>query len=127
MAKNENNLDLTEVESGDWDKLASKIEDFYKSDTPTKNQLAYNWDRNHLMLDGRQWIVFDGDKATGGQWRQIKVSKQNEFIPKPVTNYLFSSYQTLKSYLIKDKPRSSVTPNTQTYRDKSSAKIADLC
>jgi hypothetical protein len=79
-----------------------------------------------MMLDGKQWLVFDGDKDTGGLWKRLRVSKQNEYIPRPVTNYLFSAYQTLKSYLIKNKPRSSVKANTIAYRDKEAAKIATL-
>jgi len=120
-------FDLSIVDTSDVDTLASKIESHYKKDTTAKNQLSYNWERNHLYLDGRQWIVFDGSVATGGLWKRLEVSRANEFIPKPTTNYLFDVYQTLKSYLIKTKPRSTVYPNTELYQDKMAAKIADLC
>jgi hypothetical protein len=123
----EGNLDITQVENEDLDALASKIESFYKQDSTVKTRLTYNWDRNHKFLDGNQWIVFDGDQQTGGMWKRLTVSKANEYIPRPVTNYIFDAYQTLKSYLIKNKPRSSVRPNTQTFKDKAAAKIADLC
>jgi hypothetical protein len=119
-------LDLTATPSEDTDALAKKIESFYKTDSAVKTQLAWAWERNHLFLDGKQWIVFEGDKETGGQWKPLKVSEANEYIPRPVTNYVFDAYQTLKSYMIKNKPRSSVTPNTQTYRDKSASKIGNL-
>jgi hypothetical protein len=122
------NLDLTEVESDDVDQLASKIESFYKNDSATKSQLAWSWERNHLMLDGKQWITFEGSQATGGMWKPLRVSKANEYIPRPVTNYLFDVYQTLKSYLIKNKPRSTVYPqNTNSYRDKVAAELATMC
>lgn len=120
-------LDLSEVANEDRDALASKIETFYKNDSTVKTRLAYAWDRNHKFLDGNQWIVFDGDRDTGGLWKRLTVSKTNDYIPRPVTNYLFDGYQTLKSYLIKSKPRSTVYPNTQTFRDKVAAKIATLC
>lgn len=123
----EGQLDISNVANEDLDALASKIESFYKQDSTVKTRLSYNWDRNHKFLDGNQWIVFDGDRETGGQWKRLTVSKANEYIPRPVTNYIFDAYQTLKSYLIKNKPRSSVRPNTPTFRDKSAAKIADLC
>lgn len=123
----ENNLDLSQVENQDLQELAEKIEDFYKKDSTVKARLAYNWDRNHKFLDGQQWIVYDGDRDTGGIWKRLTVSKANEWIPRPVTNYIFDAYQTLKSYLIKNKPRSNVRPNTQEYRDKAAAKIGDLC
>lgn len=121
------NLDISQVADTELDQLAQSIEQFYKQDSSAKSRLAYNWDRNHMFLDGNQWLVFDGNQETGGTWKRLEVSKANEYIPRPVTNHLIDGYQTLKSYLIKNKPRSSVRPNTQTFRDKSAAKIADLC
>lgn len=120
-------FDLSEVPSEDLEALAEKIEGYYRKDSTAKVQLSYNWQRNHLYLDGLQWLVFDGSVATGGIWKRLDVSRQNEFIPRPVTNYLFDTFQTLKSYLIKTKPRSSVFPNTELYQDKMAAKIAELC
>jgi hypothetical protein len=122
----EGNLDITQLGNDEHDALASAIEDFYKQDTSVKIRLSYNWDRNHRFLDGDQWVVFDGDRETGGQWRRVSVSKANEYIPRPVTNYIYDVFQTLKSYLIKNKPRSSVRPNTQSFRDKSAAKVGEL-
>lgn len=120
-------FDISEISNDDLDALAQEIEGHYKKDTTAKNQLSFNWERNSLYLDGRQWIVFDGNAATGGLWKRLEVSRANEFIPRPTTNYLFDSYQTLKSYLIKTKPRSTVYPNTELYQDKMAAKIAELC
>lgn len=119
-------FDLSEISNEDLDTLANRIEKYYKRDTSAKQQLSYHWERNHLYLDGRQWLVFDGTVATGGLWRRLEVSRANEFIPRPTTNYLFDVFQTLKSYLIKTKPRSSVYPNTELYQDKMAAKIAEL-
>lgn len=127
MANTENNLDLSKVENTDLEALSNKIEQFYKSDATVKSQLAYNWERNHKFLDGQQWLVYDGSREAGGTWKPLRVSKANEYIPRPTTNYIFDVYQTLKSYLIKNKPRSTVYPNTQLYRDKTAAKIATLC
>src|SRR5690606_35449448 len=106
--------------------IAKDIEGFYKADSNIKTTLSYHWERNHLMLDGQQWIVYDGEYRTGGQWKQLEVSRANEYIPRPVTNYIYDSYQTLKSYLIQHRPRSTVTPNTQRYEDKQAAKLANL-
>lgn len=121
-----NDLDLSKVENEDVEKLVSKIESYYKNDSTTKTVLAYHWEKNHLMLDGQQWIVYDGHREAGGAWRVLKPSANNEYIPRPVTNYIFDAFQTLKSYLLKNKPRASVRPNTQTHRDKSAAKIGEL-
>lgn len=127
MSTHSNNLDLSDVDTDDLEKLSNQIETFYTQDSFVKAQLAWHWERNHLFLDGKQWVVFDGRQETGGIWRRLEPSRENEYIPRPVTNYIFDIYQTLKSYLIKNKPRSVVYPNTDTYRDKQSAKIATLC
>lgn len=121
-----NNLDISDISTDDYDQLQSRINSFYIQDSSTKSQLSYHWERNQLMLDGRQWITYDGESTTGGQWRDLKVTSSNEYLPRPVTNYMFDQYQTLKSYFIKEKPRSKVYPNTQTHKDKMAAKIGNL-
>lgn len=78
------------------------------------------------MLDGQQWLVYEGNRETGGQWKRLSPSPQNEYIPRPVTNYLFDAYQTLKGYILKNKPKITIRPNTQTNKDKTAAKIAEL-
>lgn len=121
-----NDLDLSKIPDSDHDKLASSIESFFKKDTTQKAYLSYSWELNHLMLDGQQWLVYDGAIENGGAWRRLVPMAANEYIPRPVTNYIFDAFQTLKGYLLKNKPRSSVRPNTQTHRDKTAAKIAEL-
>jgi hypothetical protein len=118
------NLDLSGIT--DPEQLATAIEQFYKNDSAVKTQLAYNWERTQLMLDGKQWIVYDKDGASGGSWKPLKVSRENEYIPRPVTNLMFDAYQTLKGYLLKTKPRITVRPNSPTNKDKSAAKLATL-
>lgn len=118
------NLDLSNV--SDPDELASSIETFYKNDSMVKTQLAWAWERNHMMLDGKQWLVYEGNQATGGMWRPLQVSRENEYIPRPVTNLMFDAYQTLKGYLLKTKPRISVRPNSSSNKDKSAAKLSTL-
>lgn len=118
------NLDISNVEEPDA--IAAAIETFYKNDSMVKSQLSWAWERNQLMVDGRQWIVYSGNKETGGTWQPLKVTKENEYIPRPVTNYMYDIYQTLKGYLLKSKPRISVRPNSQSNRDKDAAKLATL-
>lgn len=125
-ANQSDNLDLTNVKSSDHQTLASSIETFYKQDGIMKTQLAWHWERVHLMLDGKQWIVYEGNRQTGGMWKPLRVSRANEWIPRPVTNYMYDAYQTLKAYVLKNKPRSTVRPNTNTHQDKSAAKLANL-
>jgi hypothetical protein len=126
-ASSASSFDISEVPSEDLDQLAAEIEGHYKKDSSAKSALSYHWTRNSMMLDGQQWLSFHGDSATGGLWKKLEVSKANDYIPRPVTNYLFDAYQTLKGYIGKSKPRSSVFPNSKLHRDKLAAKIADLC
>lgn len=120
------NIDLTKVPNEDHDTLASTIESFYKKDGRVKARLGQGWERNVRMLDGDQWLVFTGEPGDGGTWNRLSVSKENEYIPRPVTNIMFHCYEVLKSYLTKTKPRSNVKPNTQSFSDKSAAKVAEL-
>lgn len=122
-----NDIDITKIPTEDHEKLAAAIETFYKQDGSQKSRLSYHWERVQRFLDGDQWILWGTNSSGVYQWNTLTVSKANEYIPRPVTNYLFDAYQTLKSYLTKTKPRSTVRPNTQTYQDKSAAKIANLC
>lgn len=126
MSRTDQDLDLTKIENKDEKSLASKIEAYYNQDSTTKLWLSYHWERNHLFLDGHQWIVHRHDSTTGRQWEPLQLHRANEYIPKPVTNYLQDVYQTLKSYLLQHRPRSSVRPNSQGYADKQAAKVAEL-
>lgn len=122
------NIDITRISNEDSDALANAIETFYKQDGSIKTRLSYHWERTQRFLDGDQWLVFSGDRDAGGQWNRLTVSKANEYIPRPVTNYMFDVYQTLKSYMTKTKPRSKVIPaNPRSFRDKMAAKVAELC
>jgi hypothetical protein len=76
-------FDLTVVGNDDLDQLASDIEGHYKKDTTQKSQLSYNWERNSLMIDGKQWLVFSNNAATGGMWTRLETSKSNDYIPTP--------------------------------------------
>lgn len=119
-------LELSKVDTEDLDGIAQKIESYYKLDSGVKNALSWHWEKNQLMLDGQQWLVYEGNRDTGGQWKRLSPSPQNEYIPRPVTNYIFDGYQTLKGYMLKNKPRITVRPNTQTNKDKTAAKISEL-
>jgi hypothetical protein len=122
-----NDIDITRIPNEDHEQLARAIELFYKQDGTQKTRLAYNWERAARMMDGDQWLSWSGGAGGNYQWNSLQVSKANEYIPRPVTNYLFDAYQTLKSYITKTKPTTDVRPNTQKYADKAAAKVADLC
>lgn len=121
------NIDLSTIPSEDTAAIASAIETFYKQDGNVKARLGQQWERVQRFLDGDQWLVWTGEAGNGGSWNHLTVSKDNEYIPRPVTNITFHCFQTLKSYLTKTKPRSTVRPNTQKFADKAASKVAELC
>jgi hypothetical protein len=123
---NGDNIDLSKIPSENHDALASAIESFYKQDGNVKSRLSQQWERVCRFLDGDQWIVWS-DSGSAGMWNRLTVSRENTYIPRPVTNIMFHCYQTLKAYLTKTKPRSKVQPNTQDFKDKAAAKVATLC
>lgn len=124
---NGDNIDLSRVPNEDHEQLASAIETFYKQDGNVKAKLSQNWERIQRYLDGDQWIVWTGEAGNGGTWNNLTVSRENEYIPRPVTNVMFHCYETLKSYMTKTKPTSTVKPNTHNFADKAAAKVATLC
>ena len=122
------NIDLSQIPNEDTDALANGIETFYKQDGAVKAQLGKSWERSMRMLDGDQWIVWTGEAGSGGQWNHLTVSKDNEYIPRPVTNIMFHCYQTLKGYFTKTKPTLTVAPNDpHSFEDKAAATLAELC
>lgn len=119
------NLDLTQVPTEDHEALAAGIEKHYKQDGTVKQQLSKQWERVQMMLDGQQWLVWSEQSGT---WNHLTVSRDNEYIPRPVTNIMWHCYQTLKGYFTKTKPTMTVAPNDpHSFEDKSSATLAELC
>lgn len=119
------NIDITQIANEDHEQLAAAIETFYKQDGTVKSQLSKQWERNQMMLDGQQWLVWSDQSGT---WNHLTVSRDNEYIPRPVTNIMYHCYQTLKGYLTKTKPRSTVTPeDPNSFASKAAAKLSELC
>lgn len=118
---------LNIFEEEDPEKLAKAIEGYFTKDTNSKQALSFHWQRNQLMVDGQQWIYYDRQSSSGtGTWRPVPTTSSNEWVPRPVTNYMFDSYQTLKSYLVQNRPQISVEPNTQLWSDKEAAKLSTI-
>ena len=120
------NIDISRIPNEDVQGLANAIEGFYKQDGSIKSRLSKQWQLVQKMLDGDQWLMWTEDGGHG-TWNRLTVLKENEYIPRPVTNVMLHCYQTLKSYLTKTKPRSQVKPNSMDFADKAGAKVAELC
>lgn len=119
------NIDITQIGNDQPEQLAAAIETFYKQDGTVKQQLSKQWERTQMMLDGQQWLVFSEQSGT---WNHLTVSRDNEYIPRPVTNIMWHCYQTLKGYFTKTKPTMTVAPNDpHSFEDKAAATLSELC
>jgi hypothetical protein len=114
-------LDLREVT--EKEDLASKIESYYAKDMADKLLRAFTWDECIRFYDGDQQIEYNVSTNT---FQQVTVTRNNDFIPKPTTNYILPCVKTVVSQLTKQKAKASVRSNSQDPRDISSAKLGDL-
>ena len=121
-------LDLSQSsEEKDKDKLtelASKIETYYKTDMSDKLLRAYTWDEAIRFYDGDQHIEYN---VSTNRFQQVITTKNNDFIPRPITNYILPSVRTVVSQLTKQKPQARVRANSQDPKDIAGSKVGDLC
>lgn len=118
-------LDLFNIEK-DKDEnqlLAEKIETYYKQDMSDKLLRAYTWDEAIRFYDGDQYIEYN---VSTNRFQQVTTTKNNDFIPRPITNYILPTVRTVISQLTKQKPQAKVRPNSQNPKDIAAAKVGDL-
>lgn len=114
-------LDLSQSKSPE--DIATKIEDFYKQDLSDKLLRAQTWDECIRFYDGDQHIEYN---VSLSRFQNISISKNNDFIPRPTTNYILPNVKTIVSQLTKQRPQSQVRPNSKDPQDISAAKVSDL-
>lgn len=116
-------IDLSETEDTELDALASKVETYYKQDMTDKLLRAYSWDEAIRYYDGDQHIEYN---LSTNRFQQVAVTRNNDFIPRPITNYILPTVRTIVSLLTKQKPQGKVRPNSKSPKDIAAAKVADL-
>lgn len=116
-------LDLTKTPDTDKDALASKIESYYSQDMSDKLLRAYSWDEAIRFYDGDQHIEYN---VSTNQFQQVTISRNNNFIPRPITNYILPAVKTIVSFLTKQKPQAKVRANSKSPKDIGAAKVSDL-
>lgn len=116
-------IDLRDTENSELDKLASDIETYYKQDHADKLLRAYTWDEAIRFYDGDQHIEYN---VSTNSFQQVTITRNNDFIPRPITNYILPTVKTVVSQLTKQKPEASVRPNSQDPKDIAAAKVSDL-
>ena len=118
-------LDLQDIKNQDKDidEVATKIETYYKQDVADKLLRAYTWDEAIRFYDGDHHIEYN---VSTNSFQQVSITRNNDFIPRPTTNYILPVVRTIVSQLTKQKPEAIVRPNSKDPRDIASAKLADL-
>ena len=105
------------------DEIAQEIEDYYKQDIADKLLRAQVWDEAIRFCDGDQHIEYS---ISTNRFQPVTITRNNDFVPRPTTNYILPIVRTIVSRLTKQKPQAKVRPNSQDPRDIGSAKVSDL-
>ena len=116
-------LDTVELGQADLDDQASKIETYYKQDMADKLLRAYVWDESIRFFYGDQHIEYN---VATSRFQSVTVTRNNDFIPRSITNFIFPVVRTVVSQLTKNRPQANVRPNSSDPRDVAAAKVADL-
>ena len=116
-------LDIREVKDNEHDDLASRIETYYKQDMADKLLRAYVWDEAIRFVDGDQHIEYN---VSTNRFQQVSITRNNDYIPRPITNFILPTVRTVISQLTKQKPEAIVRPNSNDPRDVAAGKVADL-
>lgn len=116
-------IDLDDVKNSEQEKLAEEIEGYYKTDMSDKLLRAYSWDEAIRFYDGDQHIEYN---VSLNRFQQVTITRNNDFIPRPITNYVLNAVKTVVSQLTKQKPQGKVRPNSQSPKDIAAAKVGDL-
>jgi hypothetical protein len=103
--------------------IASKIETYYQQDLSDKLLRAQSWDEAIRFYDGDQHIEYN---LSLSRFQQIRTSKNNDYIPRPTTNYILPNVKTIVSQLTKQRPQSQVRSNSKDPQDIGASKVSDL-
>lgn len=110
----ENNDDLN------W--LGKHVEGIYNTTMPYIERLACTWDENIRFFEGDQYIYYN---ETERSWQVIPITKFNDWIPRPTTNYILPIVMTLTSLLTRTKPTARVFSNSDDDSDEGAARFAE--
>lgn len=112
-------MDLSSPES--LSQLAIMIDDCYKGSQSYMHALAMKWEESIRFFMGDQYIRYVRERRG---FEPIPETKYNEFIPRPVTNFILPIVQTLTSLFTRQKPNASVFENSRDSQDINAAKLA---
>lgn len=118
-------LDLDKINQLDKTKDAQKIGKMcvtaYRESYPYLEVLSKIWEYNVKFYEGDQHLYYDN---TIKNYQIIPTTRFNNFIPRPVTNYILPICQTITSVFTKNRPDVQVSSNSISDTDNASAQIA---
>ena len=114
--------ELDPNDSNSLDVVGTMIDDVYRASHGALDSLAMIWEENVRFLQGEQHIRYN---TITRRYEVLPITKYNDFIPRPVTNYTLPIFQTVTSLLTKNKPNASVSANSTDTMDRNAAKLSD--
>lgn len=102
--------------------LGAMVDECYSTSAPYLSTLAKIWERNIRFFMGEQHIAYNEQY---NRYEPIPLTKFNDWVPRPVTNYILPAVQTLVSIYTRQKPNASVRPNSTDSADINAAKLSE--
>lgn len=106
----------------DIEGLASVVSTHYNTSSGSIDALAKIWNENIRFYEGDQHIYYNDVTR---QYDKIPTTNYNEFIPRPVTNYIFPIVNTMTAFLTKNRPQVNARENSTQDEDINRAKLCD--
>lgn len=114
-------LDLEKLDSDDLVVIAAQVEEVCKVAPYYQERMAYVWMQNIHFLLGDQHIYYN---SITRQFEIIPTSRNNDFVPRPITNFFQPLSSSIVSILTRNRPSADVSPNSMDASDIGAAKLA---
>lgn len=123
-----NSFDLTAFDKldlkkdSDIEQAAQMCENAYKTTQPYIDRMTRVWDENVRFYEGDQYIYWSKQL---NRFEEIPVTRFNEFVPRPITNFILQITNTIVAVMTKNKPTALAFTNSETHKDRNIATIAE--
>lgn len=116
-------LDFSGEDSSALNTAAGIVQGLFVTNNAYMQSLAKVWDTNIRFFEGDQWIYYDN--YIGQNLPIPLIQGVNDWIPRPVSNYILPTIYTIASVLTKSKPTALVFPNSDEAADITAAKVGE--
>lgn len=116
-------LDLEKIDSNDIAAIGSQVEEVCKVAPYYQERMSYVWMQNIHFLLGDQHIYYN---SITRQFEIIPTSRNNDFVPRPITNLFQPLASSIVSILTRNRPTADISPNSMSAIDIGAAKLAKV-